>query len=309
MKKIIAMMMVVMLVLSVGMVFAAAEDTAEVYVTIADKDGKLAVAAEKITVTDIDGDNALTINDALYAAHEQFYNGGAAAGYATETTQWGLSLTKLWGTANGGSYGYMINNASAWSMTDSVQSDDYVAAYVFTDTKNFSDVYSYFDKHNADVDAEFDLTLNKADFDRDWNPITVPVAGAEITVDGKLTGIFTDKNGVAHISFTTNGKHIVSATASNQILVPPVCVVNVTGCKDAPFEETVPTESATESLSAETEAVKETVGETISAAATKDTSTVPATADNTHLYLWLLLAIASLCGVVGTVVINKRYEK
>lgn len=309
MKKIVAMMIAVMLVLSVGMVFAAAEDTVEVYVTIADKDGKPAVAAEKITVTDIDGDSVLTINDALYAAHEQFYDGGAAAGYATENTQWGLSLIKLWGTVNGGSYGYMINNASAWSMADPVQSDDYVAAYVFTDTKNFSDVYSYFDKHNADVDVEFDLTLNKADFDRDWNPITVPVAGAEITVDGKPVGVFTDENGAAHISFTTNGKHIVSATASNQVIVPPVCVANVTGCKDAPFEEIVPTESATEVLTAETEAVKETVGETISDTATKDTSAVPATGDSTHLYLWLLPAIASLCGIVGTVVINKRYEK
>ena len=323
MKKIVTMMMAVMLVLSVGTLFASAKDTAEVYVTITDKDGKLAVAAEKVTVTDIDGDNALTVNDALYAAHEQFYDGGAAAGYATETTLWGLSLTKLWGTANGGSYGYMVNNASAWSMADPVKTDDYVAAYIYTDTKDLSDKYAYFDKHTADVSVSFDLTLNKADFDRDWNPVTLPIAGAEITVDGKPTGIFTDENGVASISFTTNGKHVVSAIASNQVIVPPVCVANVTGCQEATPDEAAPTENATEPFTEETKAVEETVSETISNtdtkdsatkdAATKDTSassSTPATGDSTHLYLWLLLTIASLSGALGTVVIyKKRYEK
>ena len=104
MKKTLSVILSVLIILSIGVVCAAAEDSADVWVTIADKDGKLAVAAEKVTVTDADKDGALTINDALYCAHEAFYEGGAAAGYATGSTQYGLSLNKLWGAANGGTH-------------------------------------------------------------------------------------------------------------------------------------------------------------------------------------------------------------
>lgn len=325
MKKIIAVMLAVVLTLSVGVLFAFADETADVYVTISDKDGKLALAAEKVTVTDIDGDNALTINDALYAAHEQFYEGGAAAGFATETTKYGLSLTKLWGTANGYSYGYMINNASAWSMTDPVKTDDYIAAYVFTDTKYFADKYSYFDKFKADnVCVDFDLTLSKADFDAEWNPITVAVANAELTVDGEPTGSFTNENGIGVVSFKTNGKHIVSAVKDGEVLVPPVCVVNVTGCatpdEATPTEEVI-VETTVEETTAETTAAPQaTVAPT--AAATKDTATKDTTAtatsatataktgDSTHMYLWLLIALFCLFGAVATVTVYKKhYEK
>ena len=50
----------------------AANDTA-VFVTICDKDGKIALAQEKINVTDADGDGTLTITDALFCAHEAKY--------------------------------------------------------------------------------------------------------------------------------------------------------------------------------------------------------------------------------------------
>lgn len=324
MKKIVAVMLAVVLTLSAGLLIAsAADDTADVYVTISDVKGELALAAEKITVTDIDGDDTLTINDALYAAHEKFYEGGAAAGYATEMTKYGLSLTKLWGTANGYSYGYMVNNASAWSMTDPVKADDYVAAYVFTDTKTFADKYSYFDKFKADnVCVDFDLTLSKADFDADWNPITVKVAGAELTIDGEKTGVITDENGIGVVSFKTNGKHIVSAVKDGEVLVPPVCVVNVTGC--ATPDEATPDEQTVETTAEEeTTAVEETVAATEAAtkdSATKDSSTkdstaaktttssTPKTGDSTHLYLWLLMTLFCLCGAVATVAIYKKHN-
>lgn len=246
MKKIISLMLAVMLVLAVSTVFASAAESAEVTVTIADEAGKLAVAAEKVTVTDIDSDGALTVNDALYAAHEKFYDGGAKAGYATEMSQWGLSLSMLWGTANGGSYGYMINNASAWSMTDPVKDGDYVAAYVFTEPEKLLDKYSYFDKLIEDVKAgEITLTLCKNDFDKDWAPITLTVKGAVITVDGKATEAVTDDEGKATVKLDINGKHIISATAADQVIVPPVFIANVSGGTDPvpatdPADETVP---------------------------------------------------------------------
>lgn len=41
-------------------------------------------------------------------------------GYATDTGDYGLYITKLWGTENGGSYGYCLNNAACMSLTDPV---------------------------------------------------------------------------------------------------------------------------------------------------------------------------------------------
>ena len=49
--------------------FAEETDTVNVNVTIADKDGNPVMVQEEISVTDIDNDGKLTINDALYLAH------------------------------------------------------------------------------------------------------------------------------------------------------------------------------------------------------------------------------------------------
>ena len=38
------------------------------------------------------GKSSYTIDDALYAAHEQYYEGGAAAGYLSTATNWGTRL-------------------------------------------------------------------------------------------------------------------------------------------------------------------------------------------------------------------------
>ena len=252
MKKLLSVILCAALLLSAGAVCAFAEDSApvseetspasaDVYVTIADAEGKTAVAAEKITVTDIDADSALTVNDVLYAAHEAFYEGGAAAGYATSVTQYGLSLQKLWGVANGGSYGYYVNNASAWSLADPVTDGDYVAAFVYTDAVGWSDHYSYFDSFRSEVltGSAITLTYSEAGYDEKWNPVTLPVEGAVITVDGEATEVTTDAEGKATVTLTDAGAHIVSAKVEGKRLVAPVCIA-VVNCKgDADSDKTV----------------------------------------------------------------------
>lgn len=337
MKKVFAIMMALVLVLSVSVLMIGAADpqdslSATVYVTVSDKDGKLAVAYEPVTVTDIDGDNTLTVNDTLYAAHEKFYEGGAAAGYATENTKWGLSLMKLWGTANGGSYGYMVNDTAAWSMVDPVADHDYVAAYVFTDTEFFADKYAFFDEKKIEVnDGEtLTLTLKKNDFDSDWNPLVLPVAGAELTIDGEPTGVFTDENGVATLSFTKGGKQLVSAQADGQVIVPPVCIVNADVSVATP-DEAEPAEtpgtvdgqpdtgsfvpsSASADVTKQPEATKDsaTKDSATKDSATKDSAsgTSPKTNDVTKLWLWILIVAACGCGIVGAIVFYvKKYGK
>ena len=231
MKKLFSVMLAFIMIMGcTGITSFADEASATVYVSIANK-GQLVAAQTKVTVTDIDGDNALTVNDALYAAHEAVYSGGAKEGYSYYTHKdYGLSIGKLWGDASG-NFGYYINNSSCWSLADSVKSGDYLNAFVYSDSKNYSDKYCFFDSFTvaADAKSDIELTLSSAGYDASWNPVTLPVANAEITVNGEKTGVKTDVNGKATIQISGQGKHIISAVSASETLVPPVCTVQING--------------------------------------------------------------------------------
>jgi len=226
-KKITAISAVLMMSFTLTAFPADAEDSADIIVTISDKDGNLVLIQDSVRVTDIDGDGALTIYDALYQAHEDYYDGGAEAGFGTEQTQYGLSLAKLWGTANGGSYGYYVNHNSAFSMTDPVQNGDYLYAFVYTDLTAWSDSYSFFDQDNAEIKQgdSLDLTLSRAAYDENWSPITLPVENAVITINGKETQYRTDADGKVTIILENAESSIISAKSDTLTLVPPVCKV------------------------------------------------------------------------------------
>lgn len=229
MKKILSVTLTVLLLLSsISLTaFAAEEPSAEVCVTVVDENGTLAVANRSFTVTDTDSDGALTVSDALYAAHEKEYEGGAAAGYgAYAHDTYVLSLSKLWGTENGGSYGYCINNISAWSLADPVKDGDHVYAYVYTAE---SGTYSFFDKTAVSVAAGEDiiLTLSANGYDADYNTVVEPVEGAVITVNGEQTEYKTDASGKVTITLTEGGSFVISAVSDTLPLTPPVCLLSV----------------------------------------------------------------------------------
>ena len=230
MKKGIVLTIVLALVCLLVLPGAAQQTT--VYVTIVDQTGTPVLARQAVAISDFDEDGALTVADALYAAHEQFYTGGAAAGYAVQNdATYGLSLKKLWGNDNG-SFGYYCNHASCWNLSDTVQDGDTVCAFSYVDLTNYSDLYTFFDQAEITSAAgeTAELTLMAAGFDADWNSITFPVAGAEITVDGVRTGRVTDENGHVTLTFT-EGAHMVSAVSDTQVLVPPVCLAQATAAQ------------------------------------------------------------------------------
>lgn len=208
----------------------------DVYVTISVK-GNLVTAQEEVNVIDANENGKLDIDDALTIAHEKLYNGGAAEGYESGMTVYGLSLTKLWGDASG-SYGYYVNNKPAWSLEDEVKQGDYVNAFVYKDGADWSDVYTYFDKNTVTVrpGEELKITLNAAGYDAEYNPVSVPVENATVIVKksddkaksaaGKVT---TDKNGQAVLTFREAGEYLISAESDTQTLVPPVMKVTVKG--------------------------------------------------------------------------------
>lgn len=231
MKKVFSVMLVVLMVMGCMGITAFADSTsATVYVSVSNK-GQLVAAQAAVTVTDIDGDSVLTVNDALYAVHEALYPGGANVGYKYYThADYGLSIGKLWGDVSG-NFGYYINNSSCWSLADTVKGGDYVNAFVYSDGATYSDKYCFFDDFTvtADADSDIELTLNSAGYDSNWNPVTVPVSGAEITVDGVKTGVRTDANGNATIQISDAGEHVISAVSAAEVLVPPVCTAQING--------------------------------------------------------------------------------
>lgn len=227
--KVIALAaLVVAMCFATGIQTLAADGDVNVYVTVSD--GTLALVREKITVTDADGDGALTINDALYLAHEAKYSGGAAAGYGSASSDFGLSMTKLWGVENGSGYGYYVNNASPSGLLDTVSDGDTICAFVYTDTQGFSDVYCYFDTFDSQtaVGSELTLTLSCVGFDENWATVVKPVAGAKILIDGEETAFVTDENGVVKVKSDAAKTCVISASSASATLVPPACVVTFT---------------------------------------------------------------------------------
>lgn len=227
MKKFLSLLLAMLMLVSLT---ASAETAPTVYVSISDDAGALVLAYAPVALSDADGDGALTICDALMLAHAAYYPEGAE-GFHAEDSQWGLSLYRLWGIENGGSYGYCLNDASAWSLVDPIQAGDHVKAYVYTDVLAFSDTYAYFAAPvaTAAVNAEVALTLSAAGYDEAWNPVTYPVQGAFLIVDGEVDdSIMTDAEGKFVLTFPEAGVYTVSAVSNDLTLVPPVCIVTVT---------------------------------------------------------------------------------
>ncbi len=224
MKKLF-LLTLALICLSVCALGVIAEDngTITVYVTISD--GEIQLARAEIALSDTDGDGQLTISDALYLAHEAAFDGGAEAGYDAFDGDWGLSLGKLWGIENGGSYGYYVNDIGAYSLTDPLGDGDYVSAFVYTDTVTWTDAYCYFDKNfvEAKPGDEVSLTLMMVSFDENWVPVAVPVAGAVILLDGEASEYVTGEDG--SVTFTLGDETLISAQSDSLTLVPPVCVV------------------------------------------------------------------------------------
>lgn len=243
-KKIIAIFSCIIMVI-ISSLYVSANDKTFVYVSIAN--GDLVLSYEKIEVTDIDSDGEITINDALYSAHEKHFDGGAEAGYASSLGEYGLKIDMLWGIDNNDSYGYYVNNTSAMSLGDKVKSGDHVYAFLYKDLTSWSDTYSYFNICKKDIKTgeKLDMILSYCGYDESWNMISLPAENAKITINGKETEIKTDKDGKFSVDFDKDGFYILSANSDTQNLVPAVCVVNVSTASSDVTEPAKPGDTST----------------------------------------------------------------
>ncbi|GEM_PF-1412029 len=198
----------------------------QVYVSVANA-GELVLSAKSIEVTDADGNGLLTVYDALYCAHEAAFEGGAKAGFETAEGDYGLYLVRLWGMEAYAAYGYYVNDSIPMNLESEVKNGDHVYAFSYADTTGWSDQYGHFDVISKEVgtNEKFTLTLKAEGYDADWNPVSNPVEGAVIFIDGKATSIKTDAEGKAEIMLSDAGEHVISAKSSSMVLTPPVCAV------------------------------------------------------------------------------------
>ena len=220
-------------------VTADGEYTPSVYVTIV-KAGEVVMAQQEVVVEDFNNDGAFTVDDALYAAHEAGYEGGAAAGYDSKIidsdygSNWGI--TKLWGDTSG-AYGYWLNNASCWSLGDEIFTGDHLAAFVYQNT-DWSDAYSKFDEfeYATKTDSAISLEVTTAGYDENWATVWNSFAEADIKAydsNMELLGeddynVENNGSGKYSVTFTEAGTYyLIAESADETVIVPAVCRVVV----------------------------------------------------------------------------------
>ena len=213
----------------------SAAERVRVYVTIADDTGALVVRQQSVDVTDVDSDGKFTIYDTLYCAHEKYFKGGAEAGFAAGEVEGyeGKSLFKLWGIENGGSYGYCLNDKFAWSLMDEVTENNYLNAYVFTDTVAYSDTYSFFESHvyGLKKNKTLKIKLFYYTYDENFMPVAAPLTNARLIINGNDTEYITNSKGYVKVKFEESGSYFISAVHPVTNIVAPSTLVFVKPAK------------------------------------------------------------------------------
>ena len=225
-------------------------EPADVYVTIAsegtiveNKDNGY-MAQAPVTVTDIDENGTLTVDEALYAAHETYFEGGAEAGYSSYPSVYGLSLAILWGKGTEETSlaaGYWLNNASCWSLEDEVKEGDYLTAFNYYDAVSWGDKYSYFTQNSVSAKKGKSVTLELKylsgyDADNGYAPVFSACADADIVIlgDNQETKK-TDADGKVKLEFSNTGDYNVMAVKQDGSIVPAVCKITVSAAPVVSF--------------------------------------------------------------------------
>lgn len=217
-------------------------DSIRVYVTISNA-GQIVMGQQAITVKDYNGNGFVDVDDVLYAAHEAGYSGGAAAGYDSAQSQYGLSIVKLWGDESG-AYGYWCNDVSCWSLEDAVQADAHVVAFVYQDTVYWSDAYTRFESmtYIGHTGAGISIKLDKAGYDADFNTVFSGFAGATITAyDSDFHALaaadytVTDNgDGTYTVTFKNPGSYYLAAYGMDAPTVPALSQITVEAGQSVP---------------------------------------------------------------------------
>ena len=190
--------------------------------TMPDLEGENVIIKTPVSVTDVDGDGLLTVNDALDLA------GDAIRAPSDTSNVYVYVVPDLNGVLGG------LGQKGTERITDRA------SAYIYKEA-------SYFDRSSLTVDPgmAFTLTLRHTGFDADRNLVTTPVANAVITIDGAESGFVTDDEGKVTVTLDKPGTAVLSAVTDIEQCVPPTAKVFVMGELEPVTEPTAaPTEPA-----------------------------------------------------------------
>lgn len=188
-------------------------------VLASDEDGD-AMANREVTVYDLDGDREFTVEEALIAAHKQYYKDGED-GYAYGDLGTYSAVTKLWGIETTNTL-FLVNSEP---FSDSVkeakiEDGDKLYASVNSDNVNWADYYAEFDdtypdsvKQNEDITVHLTgfLGMGQGDALESKDLEGVQIGYWE---DGKfvaIPGAVTDKNGEATFFLDEEDDYIITA--------------------------------------------------------------------------------------------------
>lgn len=238
-RKLLSAVLAVLMIMTVLPVSALAENRnsvsqreALIYITVAlqgnfqkGNDGTL-MAEVPVVVRDTDGNNAVTVKEALEQVHSRY----CPNGFGVKNEKCGPVISRLWNhpVENADFY---VNNEKGFALRDKL--NFYDSLYVFSE-KSAVDTYTYFNKTDdqAVTYREYDVQLLSQDYDDSGKPISVPIANAELYAvrsDGtwKDLHVKTDEEGNAALIFREAGDVILTAKPPQKNMVSPVLKLKV----------------------------------------------------------------------------------
>lgn len=189
------------------------------------------MALKDVTVKDLNNDGILTYDEALKAAHDVYFEGGAEAGFAT--TEDGKYISKLWGT-EGNAFGFWQNDISSTALTDEVKADDYLTAFIYKDKEGYSDSYTKFDQkeYEATTEKAFPVSVKKAGYDAKYNVVFSDCENAVLQAyDSTFKALAAEDYTIDgyNVTFHKAGTYyLVTGGTDDLNLVPAVAKVTVT---------------------------------------------------------------------------------
>ena len=195
------------------------------YVTYSDK-GELVSGAEgtllckvPLKVYDRNEDGLYDMSDVFKELHRQYYVGGVD-GFADSEGGW---ISRFWGV-NTGMVSYVLNHAWVYGTKTAVYDGDVIALYVYSDTVDYADLYTWFDDDEYQVDANTECSFKVNGLNvmnsSELAASTAQPKGATITVynaKGEVVeglSATTDEKGEFKLTFPKDGDYTIEVSGT-----------------------------------------------------------------------------------------------
>lgn len=200
-------------------VFGLSPGSPSATVTVIDENGEILLSRETI------GSDSTMLN-LLSSLHFKAYPEGEE-GFAYEETENGITVTKIWGKEN---CKFSVFNEGELITDLKTDATDFSHIYIILGENAPEYFYAYFKPFNYTAKAGVNkiIKLYIKEYDENGKLTEKALAGANITINGEATEIFTDEYGYAELNIEKTGRYVISATHDSFNIIPPRAVLEVT---------------------------------------------------------------------------------